>query len=101
MAALARRQPPYQGAATPAVGVAAPASGRVGRERQPLAGAQQPAPLAAPANDAGLPCGLALVAAGYPLAGGLGRDLTVGGRPCMGTGRGWPPLLLAAFDVKA
>ncbi|RRT57440.1 hypothetical protein B296_00036080, partial [Ensete ventricosum] len=55
---------------------------------------------AAPASDAGLPCGLALAAASRPLVGGLGRDLAVGGWPCMGASRGWPPLLLAAFTIK-
>ncbi|RRT36150.1 hypothetical protein B296_00048251 [Ensete ventricosum] len=41
---------------------------------------------------------------GRPLARGRGRGrlslsagLAVCGRPCMGAGRGWPPLLLAAF----
>ncbi|RWW55280.1 hypothetical protein BHE74_00038097 [Ensete ventricosum] len=48
----------------------------------------------------GLPYGLALAEAGRPLAGGLGHALAVGGRPCMGAGRGWLPLLLAAFTVK-
>ncbi|RWW20974.1 hypothetical protein GW17_00014889 [Ensete ventricosum] len=55
---------------------------------------------AAPVSGAGLPCGLALVAVGRPLAGGLGRGLAVGGRPCIGVGRGWPPLLLASFTTK-
>ncbi|RWV78836.1 hypothetical protein BHE74_00058971 [Ensete ventricosum] len=32
-----------------------------------------------------------------PLRAGLSSDLAVGGRPCIGAGRGWPPLLLAAF----
>ncbi|RRT31611.1 hypothetical protein B296_00037487 [Ensete ventricosum] len=35
-----------------------------------------------------------------PCRGGLGRDLVVGGKPCMGVGQGWPTLLLAAFAVK-
>ncbi|RRT32016.1 hypothetical protein B296_00036287 [Ensete ventricosum] len=43
-----------------------------------------PLRIAAPVSDAGLPCGLALAAAGHPLAGGLSRGLAVGGRPCMG-----------------
>ncbi|RWW02420.1 hypothetical protein GW17_00034490 [Ensete ventricosum] len=41
---------------------------------------------AAPASGASLPCRLALAAANRPLIGGLGR--------------GWPPLLLAAFAAK-
>ncbi|RWW64990.1 hypothetical protein BHE74_00027739, partial [Ensete ventricosum] len=52
------------------------------------------------AGATGLPFGLALVAANRPLAGGLGHGLAMGGRPCMGAGRGWPPLLLAAFTAK-
>ncbi|RWW29182.1 hypothetical protein GW17_00006306 [Ensete ventricosum] len=47
-----------------------------------------PLPATAPASGAGLPCGLALATAGRPLAGGLGRSLAVGGRPCMGAVRG-------------
>ncbi|RWV93781.1 hypothetical protein GW17_00043736 [Ensete ventricosum] len=42
-----------------------------------------------------------------PLVGGLGLNrlplaagLAVGGRPCTGAGRGWPPLLLIAFAAK-
>ncbi|RWV80465.1 hypothetical protein GW17_00058266, partial [Ensete ventricosum] len=31
---------------------------------------------------------------------GLGHGLAVGGRPCMGAGRGWSPLLLTAFAAK-
>ncbi|RRT47049.1 hypothetical protein B296_00026910 [Ensete ventricosum] len=54
----------------------------------------------APVSGAGLPCGLALAIVGRPLAGGLGRGLAVGGRPCMGASRGWPPLLLATFAAK-
>ncbi|RWV90733.1 hypothetical protein GW17_00047042 [Ensete ventricosum] len=34
------------------------------------------------------------------LAGDVGHGLAVGGRPCMGAGRGWPPLLLTAFAAK-
>ncbi|RRT31273.1 hypothetical protein B296_00051037 [Ensete ventricosum] len=37
---------------------------------------------------------------GRPFRAGLGRGLAVGGRPCMGVGRGWPHLLLAAFAAK-
>ncbi|RWW37111.1 hypothetical protein BHE74_00057817, partial [Ensete ventricosum] len=55
---------------------------------------------ATPASGAGLPCGLALAVAGCPLAGGLGRGQAVDGRPFMGDGCGWPPLLLAAFAAK-
>ncbi|RWW54129.1 hypothetical protein BHE74_00039309 [Ensete ventricosum] len=46
------------------------------------------------------PCGLALAAASRPLTRGLGHGLAVGGRPCMGAGRGCPPFLLAAFAMK-
>ncbi|RRT54264.1 hypothetical protein B296_00045876, partial [Ensete ventricosum] len=35
-----------------------------------------------------------------PLKGGLGRGLAMGGRPCMGAGCGWSPLLFAAFAAK-
>ncbi|RRT35644.1 hypothetical protein B296_00036633 [Ensete ventricosum] len=35
-----------------------------------------------------------------PLARGLGRGLAMGGRPCMGAGRGSSPLLLSAFATK-
>ncbi|RWV92689.1 hypothetical protein BHE74_00055037 [Ensete ventricosum] len=52
------------------------------------------------AGVVGFPFELALAAASRPLAGGLSRDLAVGGRPCMGAGRGWPLLLLAAFAMK-
>ncbi|RRT51185.1 hypothetical protein B296_00044860 [Ensete ventricosum] len=34
------------------------------------------------------------------LRAGLGRDLATGGRPCMGVGCGWLPLLLAIFTMK-
>ncbi|RRT65899.1 hypothetical protein B296_00014575, partial [Ensete ventricosum] len=57
-------------------------------------------PLLPFAGAAGLPFGLALAAANRPLVGGLGRGLAVGGRPSMGAGRGWPPLLLASFAAK-
>ncbi|RRT31532.1 hypothetical protein B296_00049438, partial [Ensete ventricosum] len=99
--------------------------GRAGRGRQPLAGALQSTPFSGaalqvvvPAGGAstrkchpcgrlspfasvgGLPFGLALAAASCPLVRGLGRGLAVGGRPCLGTGRGWPHLLLTAFVAK-
>ncbi|RWW14587.1 hypothetical protein BHE74_00033394 [Ensete ventricosum] len=45
--ALARRQPPCQGAATPAADTVAPTSDRAGRGWQPLAGALQATPLRA------------------------------------------------------
>ncbi|RWV97169.1 hypothetical protein GW17_00040061 [Ensete ventricosum] len=55
-----------------------------------------------------LPLQGALAMAGHPLAGGLGRSrlllttgLAVGGRPYMGAGRGWPPLLLVACENAA
>ncbi|RZS15163.1 hypothetical protein BHM03_00046949 [Ensete ventricosum] len=35
-----------------------------------------------------------------PSRAGPGRNLAVGGQPCMGAGRGWSPLLLAAFTTK-
>ncbi|RRT34167.1 hypothetical protein B296_00053582, partial [Ensete ventricosum] len=54
----------------------------------------------APASGTGLPCGVALAAASRPLVEGLGYDLAVGGRPCIGAGRGWRPLLLATFAMK-
>ncbi|RWW16419.1 hypothetical protein GW17_00019700 [Ensete ventricosum] len=54
----------------------------------------------APSGAAGLLFGLALDTSNRPLVGGLGRGLAVGGRPCMGVGRGWPPLLLAGFAAK-
>ncbi|RZS23772.1 hypothetical protein BHM03_00056753, partial [Ensete ventricosum] len=83
-----------QGAATPAANAVAPAGGRADHGLQPLVGALQPAPFAGvvlqavvPAGGAGLPFGLALTTASRPLVGGLGRGLTVGGRPCMGS---WP-----------
>ncbi|RWV77146.1 hypothetical protein GW17_00062071 [Ensete ventricosum] len=69
--------------------------------------------LQAPAMPAGgracwrLPLQGAFAVADRPLTGGLGRNrlplaagLAVGGQPCMGVGRGWPPLLLAAFAAK-
>ncbi|RRT31900.1 hypothetical protein B296_00047071 [Ensete ventricosum] len=97
----------------------APIGGRVGRGRQPLASALQPAPRykrlcpwatllpvgAAPAGycpygllplwagATSLPFGLALVVASNRLARGLGR-------PFMGADHGWLPLLLAAFAAK-
>ncbi|RRT31882.1 hypothetical protein B296_00057071 [Ensete ventricosum] len=36
----------------------------------------------------------------HPLWVGLGHGLAVGGRPCMGAGRGWSSILLAAFAAK-
>ncbi|RZR73187.1 hypothetical protein BHM03_00021236, partial [Ensete ventricosum] len=92
--------------------------------RQPLAGALQPSPfagvalaavgrahrrcpcgllplrIATPASGVGLPCGLGMAAIGRPPVGGLGHGLVVGGRPCMGAGRGWSRLLQAAFTAK-
>ncbi|RRT33935.1 hypothetical protein B296_00058586, partial [Ensete ventricosum] len=91
-----------------------PASGRAGRGQQPLAGALQPAPFTSTALQVGVltdgcrPYGLAVVGCarryrpcwllplrvapaslvGRPLAGGLGCALAVGGRQCMGAGRG-------------
>ncbi|RWW53854.1 hypothetical protein BHE74_00039607 [Ensete ventricosum] len=55
--ALARWQSPCQGAATPVASAAALAGGRVGRGRQPLAGALQPAPFAGTALQAAMPAG--------------------------------------------
>ncbi|RWW23571.1 hypothetical protein GW17_00012176 [Ensete ventricosum] len=66
-----------------------------------LAGALQPTPFVgaalqeAVAPTAAMPCWRL-----PPLPAGLGRGMAVGGRPCMGASRGWPPLLLAAFVVK-
>ncbi|RZS15765.1 hypothetical protein BHM03_00047641, partial [Ensete ventricosum] len=48
------------------------------------------------AGAAGLPFALALVITAAPLQGAL----AVGGRPCMGAGRGSSPLLLATFTAK-
>ncbi|RZS11290.1 hypothetical protein BHM03_00042601 [Ensete ventricosum] len=57
---------------------------------------------AAPTGAAGLPFGLALAAASRrPFVWGLGCGLAVGGRPCMGAGHGWPPLLLVALQAAA
>ncbi|RRT31444.1 hypothetical protein B296_00054399, partial [Ensete ventricosum] len=124
-AAFAHWQLHYQGMATLVISATALVGDRVGHGRQPLAGVLQSAPLAStalkmvvPAGDAsahrrrpcrllpplagvaGLPCGLALAAFGRHLAGGLSHGLAVDGWPCMGAGRGWPPLLLAAFAAK-
>ncbi|RWW24722.1 hypothetical protein GW17_00010967 [Ensete ventricosum] len=35
-----------------------------------------------------------------PLRAGPDHGLVVGGRPCKGAARGWPPILLAAFGAK-
>ncbi|RZR96126.1 hypothetical protein BHM03_00025094, partial [Ensete ventricosum] len=82
-AALCGRQPPRQGAATPATGVAAPAGGRAGRGRKPLAGWPLPAG----------PCGLA--ATGWHLRAGRYR-LALAGWPLatapLQARRGQPPL---------
>ncbi|RWV85628.1 hypothetical protein GW17_00052565 [Ensete ventricosum] len=61
---------------------------------------QPPLRAAAPNSGIGLPCGLALAAVGCPLAGGLGRSLAMGGWPYIGAGRGWSPLLQAAFAAE-
>ncbi|RZS22617.1 hypothetical protein BHM03_00055419, partial [Ensete ventricosum] len=97
--ALCGRQLPCQGAATPATGVVAPVGGKAGRGRQPLAGWSLAAAPLASVSRAAAPCGLAIpvVPAG---AAPAGRGLAMGGRPCMGAGRGWLPLLLAAFAAK-
>ncbi|RWW55097.1 hypothetical protein BHE74_00038281, partial [Ensete ventricosum] len=124
--ALARRQPPCQGVATPAASAAAPTGIRVGRGRQPLLGALQSVPFAGTVLQAGVPAGVALqvgVPAGRPqqvvlasvapagccphkrcrppLRAGPGRTRSP---PCRGPWprpcRGWPPLLLAAFTAK-
>ncbi|RRT44403.1 hypothetical protein B296_00022778 [Ensete ventricosum] len=50
--------------------------------------------VAANASGTGLPCGLALA-----IVGRLRHGLAVGGRPYMGAGCGWPPLL-ATFIMK-
>ncbi|RZS26147.1 hypothetical protein BHM03_00059454 [Ensete ventricosum] len=73
----------------------------------------QVSPVQAPAMPGGdsacwrRPLDGALAMAGRPLDGGLSRSrlpltagLAMGGRPCMGAGRGWRPLLLAAFAAK-
>ncbi|RWV82408.1 hypothetical protein GW17_00056094, partial [Ensete ventricosum] len=49
---------------------------------------------------ASLTFGLALLATICPLTGGLGHGLAMGAQPCMGAGRGWPPLHLAAFAAN-
>ncbi|RWV97461.1 hypothetical protein GW17_00039746 [Ensete ventricosum] len=97
--ALVRWQPPCQGA-----GAAAPTADRAGRGRHPLVGARQLAPFASAAAPAGGCRSLRarwpsfragpsrnrppLAAVGCLLAGDLGRGLAVGGRPCIGAGRG-------------
>ncbi|RZS05890.1 hypothetical protein BHM03_00036441, partial [Ensete ventricosum] len=104
-AALAPWQPPCQGATTPAAGAAALA----GRRWQTLTGALHPAPLRAPAASGCRPPLCRRIAGSRPLRpgrgwlpplrataptgsrplpAGLGRGLAVGGRPCMGAGRG-------------
>ncbi|RWW69263.1 hypothetical protein BHE74_00023158 [Ensete ventricosum] len=57
---------------------------------------------------AAAPCGLAAPARGFwpwqaaPLQGALVvAGLAVGGRPCMGASRGWPPLLLVVLATNA
>ncbi|RWW59805.1 hypothetical protein BHE74_00033237, partial [Ensete ventricosum] len=51
------------------------------------------------AGASGLPCGLALIAVGRPLAGSWPRPGR--GWPALhGAGRGWLPLLLVAFAAK-
>ncbi|RWV98286.1 hypothetical protein GW17_00038876 [Ensete ventricosum] len=57
------------------------------RGGHPCGRRHRPLQVAALASDIGLPCGLALAAAGHSLVGGLGYGLAVGGRPCMGAGR--------------
>ncbi|RWW36614.1 hypothetical protein BHE74_00058355 [Ensete ventricosum] len=69
---------------------AAPAGGASARRHRPCG-------LLPLAGAVDLPFKLALAAANRPLTGGLGRGLTVVGRPCLGAGCGWPPLLLATF----
>ncbi|RWW10112.1 hypothetical protein GW17_00026361 [Ensete ventricosum] len=88
---------------------------RAGHWQPPLAHAiLQPAPLRTPrcgrlpplqAGHSPLcpqvpPLRVAAPVDGRPLRVGLGRGLAVGGRACMGVGRGWPPLLLVAFTPK-
>ncbi|RWW58887.1 hypothetical protein BHE74_00034208 [Ensete ventricosum] len=75
--------------------VVAPASGCAYGRAPPLRAA-------APTGAAGLPFGLALAAASRrPFVWGLGCGLAVGGRPYMGAGHGWPPLLLVALQAAA
>ncbi|RWW26954.1 hypothetical protein BHE74_00057394 [Ensete ventricosum] len=64
-------------------------------KRRPYERRGPPLRVAASTSGAGLPCRLALAVADHPLVGDLCRGLAVGGRPCMGAGRGWPPLLAA------
>ncbi|RRT49134.1 hypothetical protein B296_00037955, partial [Ensete ventricosum] len=94
-AAFAHRQPPLPRGGHPATGVAALDGGN------PFAGAAVQAVVLTddasarrcrpygllPLRATVAPCGLALVAAGHPLVGGLGRGLAMGGWPCMGAGR--------------
>ncbi|RZS15020.1 hypothetical protein BHM03_00046799 [Ensete ventricosum] len=127
VAALARWQPPCQGAATPVAGAVTLLAAGLAAGNSPLRAPYSRPPLwalhckrlclrvvAAPAGwpqptvpaggtsarkhcpcgllpplagTVGLPFGLALAKANRPLAGGLGRGLAVGGRPCMGAGR--------------
>ncbi|RWV85943.1 hypothetical protein BHE74_00037089, partial [Ensete ventricosum] len=72
--ALAHRQPPCQGAATPMAGAATPVGGRVGRRRLPLQLA-------------------------WPWVGTPTRGLAMAGYPCKGSSRGWSPLLVV-FTIK-
>ncbi|RRT52194.1 hypothetical protein B296_00016181 [Ensete ventricosum] len=67
----------------------------------------QAMPLQAAALAGGCPYKGVLAVVGRPLIGGLGLSqlpltagLVVGGRPCMGAGRGWSPLLLAVLAAN-
>ncbi|RWW10577.1 hypothetical protein GW17_00025875, partial [Ensete ventricosum] len=79
---------------TPAAGAVALAGVRVGRGRRVASGCARGR---LPTLRAGRnrPCPQA-----SPLRADPGRILAVGGRPYMGAGRGWLPLLVATFAAK-
>ncbi|RZR89910.1 hypothetical protein BHM03_00017732, partial [Ensete ventricosum] len=85
-ATLARRQRPYQGAATPTAGVVTPAGGKADRGPpcgRPIAGPPLRAPYSRP-PFAGAALQVAMPAGGcYPrsFVGGLGCGLAMAGRP--------------------
>ncbi|RWW12803.1 hypothetical protein GW17_00023515, partial [Ensete ventricosum] len=92
------------GRATPPCAGTTPAGSRHLRPGCPCSWAT--APVGGYPLWAGCPCKGVLAVADHPLTGGLSRSrlplavsLAMGGRPCMGAGRGWSPLL-AVFVAK-
>ncbi|RWW35636.1 hypothetical protein BHE74_00059408, partial [Ensete ventricosum] len=109
--ALCDRQPPCQGAATPAAGTASPTSDRAVRDSNPLRVARWRLPLWAgrtrPCPWVAAPCRLLPPRAAAPCRGPchsrspLASSQAMADHPCRGLSRGQPPLYADNMHVAA